>query len=313
MLTNSLKLLRSNKQKLRRLILSKRKPVLNSIKLYFYINVKKGPVTFEIRNALGIGARLVWVLEILAFCDENGIIPDFKFSYPDSLPEEDYFKKYFYIKNFTGKKGNLIRLETIGDLGFKNGYNGKLNVEYANSLIRKYLGVNDEVLEEVESFRRKKLQYENVLGIHYRATDKITEAPLVQYEAVFKNILFYLSKYPDTQAVFLSTDDKKFELYLRSVFTGKPLVVREDYFRSENDTPIHYNRNLDKYRINQDAVVNLLLLSKCQGLIKCSSMLSDLSVLFNPAINLVVLNSPYSKNLWFPAKDLLSRVSYSCI
>lgn len=295
-------------------MLSKSKPVWNNIKLHYYADIKKEAVTFEIKNALGIGARLVWVLEILAFCEEKGIMPDFKFSYPDSLPEEDYFKKYFHIKNDTAKKKNIITLESTAELGFRKNYNEKLNVDHANSLIQKYLGVNSEVLEEVDCFCTERLNYKNILGVHYRATDKVTEAPLVQYETVLNNILFYLNKYPGTEAIFLSTDDKKFETYLISTAsTGKPLVIRDDYFRSENNLPVHYNKKLDKYKINQDAVVNFLLLSKCRGLIKSASLLSDLSVLFNPAIRLVLLNAPYGNKLWFPAKDLLKRVEYPCI
>ncbi len=310
-LSNSL---RGRKKKWRKVFLSKSKPVWNDVKLRYYTDVKKDSVTFEIKNALGIGARLVWVLEILAFCDAKGIIPNFKFSYYDSPPEDDFFNRYFYIKNFTARQENLIKLESNAELGFTKQCNEALSVEQAHRLIQKYVGVHREILGEVESFCRSKLHYDNVLGVHYRATDKISEAPLVAYEAVLKNIRFYLQKYPATEAIFLSTDDKKFETYLRSTAaTGKPLVIRDDYFRSDNNLPVHYNQQLDKYKINQDAVVNFLLLSRCRGLIKSASLLSDLSVLFNPAIRLVMLNAPYGNKLWFPAKDLLKRVDYPCV
>jgi hypothetical protein len=36
-------------------------------------------------------------LEIIAFCEENNMHPQFRFSYPDSAPDEDYFGCFFAI------------------------------------------------------------------------------------------------------------------------------------------------------------------------------------------------------------------------
>jgi hypothetical protein len=63
-------------------------------------NLKKNIFAVEIYNKMGIGANLVWALEIMAYCNENGLTPRIKFTHPNSKQKkEDYFNYYFKIRD----------------------------------------------------------------------------------------------------------------------------------------------------------------------------------------------------------------------
>ena len=274
----------------------------------FKANVQNKLVAVEINNTIGIGARLAWVLEILAYCDEHHLQPQFRFTYPGS--STDYFKPFFRITTDAPALAppiQFVKIFTIGELELGKNYDTVLTVELASHLIKKYLGIDEDILREVDTFCAENFADPNVLGIHYRGTDKSTEAPAVTYEQVQENIELYIKKFPETTAIFVSTDDHHFLKYMQNGAIERPVTSREDSFRAKDNAPIHLG-NHNKYDINRDALVNSLLLSRCRALIKTASILSGWSVLFNPDIQLIMLNHPYDK--YFPERALMERVLY---
>lgn len=274
----------------------------------FRSNIDSGVMAVEIKNTIGIGARLSWVLEILVFCEDNNLLPQFKFTYPGS--SKDYFESFFKIRDRPLQEYDsikFVKIYTIGDLCLGKDYDKVLNVKLATYLIDKYLAVQDNVLHEVDEFCNKYFKNKKVLGVHYRGTDKSTEASSVSYDKVGRNIKFYLDKFPATACVFISSDDDNFISYAKSSSIGHLVLSRNDTFRSDNNEPVHWS-NQNKYDINRDAIVNCLLLSRCDALLKTASILSAWSVLFNPELPLVMLNKPFDS--YFPERDLMKSVLY---
>ncbi len=271
---------------------------------------KDGILAIDICNIHGLGAKLEWALEIMAYCEEMKLRPRFRFSYPGS---EDYFADYFYIPNAREDERGIkfTRIKEMSELGLAKDYDKLLSIGYANQLIVKYLGIKEFILAEVDGFCRDHFGDKKILGIHYRSTDKAGEAPTVPYEKVKMNMEHYIDRYPETAAAFISTDDKNFSTFIQSRFQTCPLIFREDYFRSSDHSSVHHNQKLDKYEVNRDALINCLLLSRCHALIKTSSFLSDWSKLFNPSLPVVVLNKPYDQTLWFPASQIMKELLYS--
>lgn len=274
-------------------------------------NMQQGVMAVEIRNTIGIGARLEWVLEILSFCDENNLSPRFRFTYPGS--EEDYFGRFFRIrKKYCGDAGPLpfVPIFTIAELGLGKNYDELLTVARASQLIEKYLVIREDIVAEVDAFCRQHFGGRKILGVHYRGTDKFREAGDVSYRKVEENIAFYMEKHPEIAAVFLSTDDANFLKELQNSPLGDMIVSRNDSFRSSDDTAIHFSAQ-NKYDINRDALVNCLLLARCDGLIKSASILSGWSLLFNPEIPFVMLNKPFDN--YFPERELQKNVQYEAL
>lgn len=265
----------------------------------------------EIKNSVGIGARLEWVLEILAFCDDHKLSPRFRFSYSDS--DTDYFAPFFKINDPEHLSEGVLpfaKIFTIGDLKLEKNYDQSLTLARASELIQKYLRVQDDIQQEVDSFCEEHFQGRRILGVHYRGTDKHTEAGAVTHTNVEENIQYYLQQHPDVEAIFISTDAADFIKEIEKSTIKKQIFYRDDSFRSTDEVAIHFSRQ-NKYDINRDALVNCLLLSRCDALIKSASILSAWSVLFNPDIHLVMLNKPY--DTYFPERELIKIVEHEAI
>lgn len=270
--------------------------------------VKDDVLAVEISSIHGIGAKLVWVLEILAYCEENNLKPRFKFSYPYSNNDENYFDTFFEIKN-TANHNDFIKISSIGELNLGKNYNDILNIQLAEHLIKKYLIIKEDVVQEVDEFCAKHFGAKQVLGIHYRGTDKSLEAPCVPYDRVERNVNYYLDKFPQTGLVFLSSDDENFIKYIESCSIERPIIYRKDSFRSADNAAIHHFSQ-NKYDINRDAIINALILSRCDALMKTSSILSAWSKLLNSDLPLIMLNKPFDGCSWFPERDLSDNVLY---
>lgn len=286
--------------------------VRNLIKKYIdNFRVKNDVLAVDISSIHGIGAKLVWVLEILAYCEENNLRPRFKFSYPGSTNDENYFDMFFEIKN-SPRTNDFMKIGSIGELNLGKNYNDILSIDLAEHLIKKYLVIKKDVLREVDEFCAKHFGDKKVLGIHYRGTDKSIEAPNVPYDRVVRNINHYLEKFPQTELIFLSSDDENFIKYTENSSIERPIVYRSDAFRSSGNDAIHHSGQ-NKYDINRDAIVNALILSRCDALMKMSSILSALSKLLNPNLPLIMLNKPFEQCSWFPERDLIDSVLYDPI
>lgn len=270
---------------------------------------KKGTLPVEIRSYHGVGAKLEWALEIMAFCEENQLTPQFRFTYPNSDPEVNYFDSFFELRNYHGSDDaeEFIIIGSIHELGLSKSYDPVLNLELAAALIDRHLRVKDSVLTEVDSFCSEHFDNKDVLGIHYRGTDKASEAQPVSFDKVVRNINFYIEKFPETSVVFLSSDEEKFIRYFENNPIARPVVFRNDKLRSKDNTAVHFSCP-NYFDMNVDALVNCLILSRCDALMKTASILSGWSRLFNPQLPLIMLNEPFDK--YFPERDLLDVVLY---
>jgi hypothetical protein len=267
----------------------------------------RGVLPIEIRSTVGLGAKLEWCLEIMAYCEENGLLPQFKFSYPTSSSSEDYFGPFFQIRGAHTKPSRYITISSIIELDLGKDYDALLNIELAHNLITKYLVVKEEITSEVDAFCDANFLNGRVLGVHYRATDKVRESPPVSYEGVRANIEQYLELYPETSRVFIATDDLHFLHHMQAMPTLRPVVFHDDTVRSADGSALHESAHTDKYGVNRDAIVNCLILSRCDALLKTSSILSGWSKLFNPALPTIMLNQPYTGQLWFPERELIKN------
>ena len=272
---------------------------------------KSGYYAIDINsNGMGLGARLINVLGILLYCDTIGYIPLIKLNYKEKNNTIDYFGELFYYKNIQTENLPKIKYTSIhdtSDLAWKN-LGKRLRLNMANKLFEKYLGFNQNIVDEVNAFVKQYFTGKQVLGIHYRGTDKKTEAPEVTYDELLHYIHKVLADNQKLNFIFLSSDDARIIQTLVNSNLPVPIVYREDAIRSETGDQIHLKQENSKIIINRDAIVNCLILSKCNHLLKTASLLSDCSVIFNPDLQVSVINSPYSHKTWWPTSEINEHV-----
>jgi len=255
---------------------------------------------------LGLGARIVKTLEILLYCDENHLLPAIRYNYLEKdKAEYDYFGELFHYRRPVLANARYTAVRDVDELGWKESYNQKLKLGSARQLFDKYLGIRPDILEETDSFIATHFNGRKVLGLHYRGTDKAGEAPLVAKEQLLQHIRAVLAERPHLEMIFVSTDDEKIISFLQQSDLHLPVIFRQDAVRSRDGDQFHRKKEVSKSVVNRDAIVNMLLLSRTDFLLKTASILSDCSVIFNPSLEIRVISFPHSDNLtWWPATEI---------
>ena len=255
---------------------------------------------------LGLGARIVKTLEILLYCDENKLMPAIRYNYLEKdKAQYDYFGELFHYNRPVAAGALFTPVWDVDELGWKENYNQKLKLGFARQLFDKYLGFQPDILEETDRFVAAHFTGRKVLGLHYRGTDKAGEAPLVAKEQLLQHIRTVLAQRPQLELIFVSTDDEKIISFLQQSDLHLPVIFREDAVRSKDGDQFHRKKEVSKSVVNRDAIVNMLLLSRTDFLLKTASILSDCSVIFNPSLEIRVISFPHSDNLtWWPATEI---------
>ncbi len=260
---------------------------------------------------LGLGARIVKTLEILKYCDEMNFVPLIQYNYRESNKGHDYFGELFYYKfpiDEKLKKARFTSIRDVDELGWRESYNLKLNLITARSLFDRYLGINVDIMTEVENFISDNFRGRKILGLHYRGTDKIGEAPLIDEDDLIDYVKSVLADDSRLEAIFVSTDDAKIISFLQGAGLPLPVIFRKDVYRSYDGEQIHRKTENSKSTIHRDAIVNMLLLSRCIYLLKTASILSDCSVIFNPTMDVKLMSKPHSETLtWWPCREIIEN------
>lgn len=151
-------------------------------------------------------------------------------------------------------------------------------------VVRTYIIPKKYIQDTVNEFVIKRFRDYFIIGVHYRGTDKRTEAGRVSYEKMIisiRNRIAELQKIGiNKYKIFLATDEQQFlELMIKEF----PKKVRfTDAYRSDNEfIAVHHGAKDDHYKCGKDAVLDMLLLSKCNYLIRTESNLSRWSLYFN--------------------------------
>src|SRR3984885_13042132 len=180
--------------------------------------------SIDIRSDFGFFAVMQVYLYILLHCDKNNLMPVVRFSGKNYSCEEkngNWFENYFYSKVSvppeTSKLGPLRRIHTsvimnVHDLGLREKYGRVLTLDVASALLEKYMGVREEILSEVDRFTKEAF-CEETLGVHYRGTDKASEAPRVEWATVKSEVLSLLEKVRTIRTIFLASDEPEFIEY----------------------------------------------------------------------------------------------------
>ena len=165
----------------------------------------------------------------------------------------------------------------------------------------------------VDDFVAKHFAAGATLGAHYRGTDKVSEATPVSWESFAAAAERYASR-NRLKVIFVASDDPGFSVWMAQRFAGRfEVVAHDDQERSDGSLPIHRTLIGDRQLKGFEALVNCLLLSRCDTLIRSASFLSGWSSVFNPALHVTMLNRPYESMLWFPDREVAKRSDESLL
>lgn len=166
----------------------------------------------------------------------------------------------------------------------------------AYQLINQYIHLKPHIEEELNTYLERHFRGHFVIGVHYRGTDKSVEVPTVPYEKTFKALCQFIKKLPSRKKnqlmVYVATDDQHFLDYLIKQMPSR--VLYNDFARSTNGIALHsYDGHFysSPYQMGKEALLDCLLLSCCQALIRpASSGFSWIATCFNPSMEVIALN-----------------------
>ena len=193
--------------------------------------------------------------------------------------------------------GEKVRVrEVAGDVPFARRREAEwyTDREEGFALIQKYIRFKPSILQRVEEFEKAHFQKHVVIGVHFRGTDKLEkEASFITHSDVFRRVqeavrplILKRVKYK----VFLATDEQKMVDVMRAVFSTHLCYQPNALRAKKGDPPPHFDFAYDRYLCGEEALVDCILLSKCDLLIRTSSNLSLWSMYLNPKLPVIELN-----------------------
>lgn len=164
-----------------------------------------------------------------------------------------------------------------------------------------------EIPEAASAYQKSQMGGHPFIGIHYRGTDKLlSEAVRVPYAS----ILDQLARLDPTIRFFVATDEQAFLDAIREKFGDR--VAYRDHHRSTDGTPVHHfdaGHETLGYTRGQEAIMDAILLSRCNGMIRTPSNLSLASTFMDPKIPVLIFDSGIKP--WKP--DALSNLEQAVL
>lgn len=226
-----------------------------------------------------------------------GAVVDFKGGglYHDPAAGQNWWEYYFEpidIGDGRGKsaKSAARRIDIYQHIQFSMRATRGMSRAGGHRLIERYIRVKPEIRRKVDAFVTENFGDAHVIGVHFRGTDKAAEAPRVAYETV----LAAIRAQPGATGaqgcrVFVATDEQAFLDWMRTQLPDE--LIYSGAFRSPAGHPAHIG-SPDRHTRGEEAVIDCLLLSRCQYLIRTPSNLGLCATFFNPSLPTTLLTSP---------------------
>lgn len=278
-----------------------------------YIKLKRHKLVIVIEQKYaGFFAQLSWLVYLIYYCKKLNLKPMIYLRDPRYNTGPTYFDdllKSRFETNWREDKSlnnRIIRIKLPTHLPFFQRIVRNMSYENEKDIISKYLQPSPRIQDAVTSYIVEN-RLDNYIGIHFRCTDKHREASTVLVEKFLQEInrqtVLFGKPYRN---VFIASDS---DLHLNEILD---LISREfpqlrcksyNALRSEANLSVLYAREFsinEQIRLGDEALIECLILSRGQVLIRNVSHLSNFSVYFNSNLDLVNLNKPYNLENSFP-------------
>lgn len=157
-----------------------------------------------------------------------------------------------------------------------------------NRIIQTYIRYKPHIKQKLNDYISQNFNGYFVIGVHYRGTDKIKEAKILPYGEVVESVQMEFEKYANRKVkIFVATDESDFLDAMKDAFPGYVCCL-EEAIRSQNGAAVHYN-NDSPYQQGEEALLDSLILSNTNLLIRTSSNLSLWSTYVNPSLKVIEL------------------------
>lgn len=272
-------------------------------------------LTLHSRLGAGFFAEMNTVLRyiiLLSFNESDGKELDIQwteefFPYKNHKDENGWTQFFEPIKTIQ-KVRNVNDSEIIHDqnclnkwLDYDNFYSFRTSM---NKLLNKYIKIKPEILNEISQFYQEKMLNTLCIGVHVRfAAAHASEKPgIVTIEDYFNEVNQLIHNSNSNYTIFLATDSHYVVEQFKKKYKDKVIftnAIRSQYMEEVHlifdnpdywlSHPAEFHKKKPGYKGGKDALMDCLLLSKCDYIIHTTSNVSDFATFFNPDIKSIFL------------------------
>ncbi len=170
------------------------------------------------------------------------------------------------------------------------------------------------ILDQVDKFAAKNFAGKT-LGLQLRGSDKFdfgtgpNLSRKVMPEEYFPHIDRYLADHPSCTGIFVATDQRQWLKVLEAAYPGKILSFSEWSLSDSDENSFHLTEQ--KAARGVEVLVDFLLLSRCDFVIKCHAAVGEMALTLSPEVEYLDLN--YANQPFEAHTRLLRPVLAPCI
>ena len=283
---------------------------------FFYI--------IKITPGAGLFSNVLFVLNHLKIAKEKKFIAfvdmqNFHTIYNEERKIHNTYNAWeYFFENYTHI--NIDEIYQSKNVYFVSNLFGKdffkdTNTEDLCRYFKDNLKIKKKYKRIVNFFSNKYFKDKKILGVHFRGTS-YKRSPGHPFPATKKQILKKINKLQldnNYDKIFIVTEEENYKKFLVSNFTDKSLFLKSSYRSDKNDAFEIYPRHRHRYKLGREALVETMLLSKCDGLIYVASNISSSAIALNfntKQKRIMIDNGLNTKNifiaqiLWYIKKSL---------
>jgi len=161
--------------------------------------------------------------------------------------------------------------------------------------IEKYVVPKKEIMKKIEDFTSQYFT-DSVIGVHVRGTDKGSESKIGQRPYVtvdhYLNVLEKTLKTFPKSSIFVASDNNEAIARIFKKFRNNKIIVYNCTRMKTYDSiiPVHLSSQSGP-KAGEEALIDCLLLSKCNHIICTDSNLSAAALYFNPDVTCTFINN----------------------
>lgn len=154
----------------------------------------------------------------------------------------------------------------------------------AHGVLSRHVRLKPHVQTALDEFWRRELAWRRpVLGLHIRGTDKLVSVggAVVPPSSYIWHVDQYIGKHPNA-TLFIATDSPESLSFFRRHYALR--VVARPALRSNKNAFLD-DTMTDRYAKGLDVLLDAMLLSRCDYLLKSSSAVGEFAIYFNPKLH----------------------------
>lgn len=231
---------------------------------------------------------------------------NFKLHIPNNVDSSDYFNQYKYnnteditydyFEHYDNMKNIDIIYSIKYDLNNELNDYSKLDFIHICPLIQKYFSPSNNIKKIIDNIEKKyKLDFNNILAVYYRGTDKLNETKLASFEEFYNKILEIINIDKNIN-ILIQTDTAQFMDYINDKNLKNTIVIKENIMSYSNNGIHNEKSTKENYYDMLNLLSTFIIISKCKYIL-CSSGNCSLWIMFYRNNNKNVLQ--YLNGIWY--------------